>query len=300
MEAIMLRTFRVPEVVTYVITAIELSVFGIEYLRFPLSFQQTAQTAYLIHTAIIFILVLVLCGTKVPFSQNRPEHQNAIRASWQFFAFWSLLWVSILTFYCVWTWSEIYGTRADHATHVLLDVLSLLPMAFVFLCYFVLATPTTPPHPFEFFRVALFILTIGGILILAEAGLTSSNSALEGFFDGAQGLISGVVMALFVGRLDSKLMDSKRWIIAALYGYAVLQLAYPLIEGTEPDPSERLAILFLALIFKLLLFWHVRSLIISGRLTYYMLEYRKITATSSDSWEEFKKEFFPAQQAVQA
>src|SRR5262249_1412880 len=149
--------------------------------------------------------------------------------------------------------------------------------AFFLLCYIVMTTRTVPAH--QFVRIACWVLVFCAIYVVAEGIATRIDEDFRGIFDGVLGLISGVVLALLVGRLESKLIDSPRWIVASLYAYAVLQLAYPVLGGM--NHLARLIVLSIALLLKVLLFWHVRELIVSGRLTYYMFEFRRLYDTAA-------------------
>lgn len=284
------------EFLTFAAAGIEVVRYCGEYLAAGIagiqSFSPTTQTALIVHTAVILILVLFV--GEVPRLQKRAEYDEAVTASRQFAILWALLWITLLVFYGMRTWAEFGRVTDNHTVHIVLDSVAVIATAFLLLCYLVLTMPSVPLQQFELLRLIIWFLIFGGAFIAAEAIITSSNPALENFFDGAQGLVAGIVTALFVGRLESRLISSPRWIVIAAYGYAVLQLAYPVLETTGPDNQlARLAFLSLALIIKVLLFWHVRSLIVSGRMTYYMVEYRRLTAVTPDAWVQFRNDFLP-------
>jgi hypothetical protein len=286
------------ELVTFTAALFELLHYGSTYfgIEFPWFLRLPANAAFPINTVVILILVLSLNG--IPDIKEQPENEDALRASWQFVVFWSSFWVSLLIFFCVRTWSEIFTTADDHIVHLVLDCLTLVTTACMLLCYLVMVMPTVTQHQFFFFRIVLWVLVLGGMIIAAEAATTDSHPELEAFFDGTQGLIAGTVTALFVGRLESKLIDSQRWIIIALYGYAVLLFAYPILESTSStNDFSRTSVLSLELILRVLLFWHVQKLIVSGRIAYYMFEYRQISTNASDNWEQFRKNFLPERQS---
>src|SRR5580700_1351728 len=288
------------EFITFAAALFELLRYGFPYFASKIpelqpTFPRALQSALIVHTAVLFILVVCLGG--IPRSQKRPEYKDALAASWRFIRVWRLFWVAFLIFYVAWTWSRLTGMTDVYAVHLILTSLYLTAAGFLLLCYIVLAFPTAPGDRFEFFPIVLRMVVVGAILIAAEAVAVSFSPDLTDFFNGAQGMIAGIIGALFVGRLDSKLMASRGSIVIALYGYAVLQLAYPVVESTHTNPLTPLAVLSLALVLKVLLFWHVQGLIVSGRITYYMLEYQEISKDASNSWEQFRKNFFPPAQA---
>jgi hypothetical protein len=80
------------------------------------------------------------------------------------------------------------------------------------------------------------------------------------FFNWIEGLATGIALALFVGRLDSRFIDSPRWLVIAFYAYAVIQLSYPKLEADEPSKAlSFLLITISALTLKVLLYSHVRK-----------------------------------------
>lgn len=284
------------EIIAFAVPLFELVRYSIIYFISELpqlqpTFPRALQTALIVHTVVILMIAVFLSG--IPRSQNRPEYNDALAASRQFVRVWRLLWVAFLIFYGARTWSQWTGMTDVYAVHLILDSLSLAATGSMLLCYIVLAFPAAPGDQFEFFPIVLRIVVVGALLIAAEAVATYFSPDLKDFFDGAQGMIAGIITALLVGQLDSKLIASRGWIIVALYGYAVLQLAYPVLESTGADPFIPLIVLSLALVLKVLLFWHVQGIIVSGRIAYYMFEYREISKEATDLWEQFKKSFFP-------
>jgi hypothetical protein len=251
---------------------------GSHYQYFPKPTPQDAlPKALWLHAFTIFLLV----GSPIflPAMKAGTEYDRAIAASRQFLCFWSIVWVCWLSLYVVWAifWYPVSNGTASTAVHLTIDALNLASAAFFFLCYLVMVLHTVPPQQYGWFRVVFGVFTFCGLLLLLEAEATNRDANARLFFDWVQGLLSGVALALFVGRLESHFFDSSKWVVGTLYGYAVIQLSYPLLETSEPDKALRfILITSLALLLKVLLYWQVRTLVYSGRLTYYMFMYRSL------------------------
>ncbi len=108
------------------------------------------------------------------------------------------------------------------------------------------------------------------------------------------GLGAGVVMAMFVGRFDSKFINAPLLLLISLYGYAVLQALFFLL------PGERLSIFIInaAFIFKILLFLFMCWLFKSGKLLFYFVRIRRLHYEiegqyykEKGDWEEFLELF---------
>ncbi|MDN5215122.1 hypothetical protein QQ020_23780 [Fulvivirgaceae bacterium BMA12] len=104
------------------------------------------------------------------------------------------------------------------------------------------------------------------------------------------GLIAVVSIALVVGRLESKFINSPLWIIIMLYCYAGLQV---FIRDFQVDPSGYLMIwvmysaLFLKTIFLIYAFWLVNT----KRLFFYFLAINRLHVYISNEWEYIKNTF---------
>lgn len=212
---------------------------------------------------------------------------------------WDFVWIAFFALYAVWYyfWPEISAETENLTVHLIVDALNLTTSTLLFLCYLVMVLRSAPASVFHWYRVVVRVFAFAALFILAE-GLTaayfpdpSGAFGKQGYFDSLQGLLSGVGIALLVGRLESKLIDTSRWIVAALYSYAVLQFAYPVLTvHTQEKVLTFLILTSLALILKVLLFWEFRRLIISGALTYYMLEYRRVYEAGSTERDQIIKE----------
>ncbi|HEY2068190.1 MAG TPA: hypothetical protein VGG48_01445 [Rhizomicrobium sp.] len=230
-------------------------------------------------TAIQFfvIAILVAAKTRLPAMHETQTFNRAIKASRQFNRFWFFVWVSWLGMYGIWFLQSLqFFTNIDpRFIYLATDFFGLLASSQLFLCYLVMVKSTVPPEHGDWYReISLVLLGITAIIVVQALCIFTSKSAvrIDQLFEGLEGLLSGVGLALFVGRLESKLIASPRSIVAALYAYAVLQFSYPQLMQ---DKSTFLALTTIALFLKLTLFVEVRRLISSGILTYYMHEYER-------------------------
>ena len=142
---------------------------------------------------------------------------------------------------------------------------------------------SVPEDQLGWYRVIFWVFILVVAFIFAE-GLTAryfpdapGTFGKQAYFDAVQGLLSGWNLRSSLVELESRLIDSSRWIVAALYAYAVLQFSYPILTVNNPEKS--LTFLFvtsLALLLKVLLFLEFRRIIITSALTYYVFEYRKL------------------------
>lgn len=87
-------------------------------------------------------------------------------------------------------------------------------------------------------------------------------------FDAISGIINGVIFALLIARLDSTFIGLKRWKIVLLYCYSALQPFFLLFDLPEDvfgiAMGLRIAILVLALVFKIAFFWFIFIDVITG------------------------------------
>jgi hypothetical protein len=91
-------------------------------------------------------------------------------------------------------------------------------------------------------------------------------------FELVSGMANGVALALLVGRVDSKFIDSPRAVVAVLYLYAIIQPLWPFL-GAEP---YRAILSTMALLLKVLLFLFVTFTVESGLLTWYFVQVRRL------------------------
>jgi hypothetical protein len=262
---------------------------SVHIFQFPIpSLTDVGQGALVTHA--ITVLFLIGAPSILPRFQQKSEFQDAVVASKQFALLWYFVWVLFFALYAIWSyyWAEISAGKESLPVHLAVDSLNLGTSALLFICYLAMVLRSVPDNHVAWFRVVFRVFIFVVAFIFTE-GLTAKyfpdapgTFGKQAYFDAFQGLLSGVGIALLVGRLESKLIDTSRWIVAALYAYAVLQFAYPILTVNNPEKSLTFLLLTsLALLLKVLLFWEFRRIITSGVLTYYMFEYRRLLDAGS-------------------
>jgi hypothetical protein len=267
---------------TYTVALVQLVIWTVPNvgLSFPVIHGPDPKVMVLIvNSLVLFVLVCSLPVLPSFQEANRTKYESSISASRWFLYFWYFLWIVWLALYVLRAWAEVAGTTENHAFHLAMDFLNLMTGAFLLLCYCVMVLPAIHLNQFGLLRLMFASVLSCAAFVLVEGILEANDFHVATILDGVQGFLVGVVLALFVGRLESRFLDSSRWIVASLYGYAILQFAYPIFATSDPrNPFPFLFIVSLALLLKVLLFWHVRELITSGKLIYYMFGYRQVVA----------------------
>jgi len=266
-------------------------------------------------------------GLLVPMADpDWTRTQNAKRAARQFYVFWICLWVVWIGLYSVFSLKAIKcastpvsvpcrpsptaGATSLAPLDYIEDMLNMLNAGAFFLCYFVMVFRTTgekneatggkerSEDTFSVWKVVLAVVLVSGVLVAAE--MISDSDHVHMYFQGLEGFLTGVTLALLAGRLESPLIGSpgrisRHAVAAGLYTYALLQVAYIVLVralsnllakadltpvgqdhlGVLQDKAE-LVILTLAFAGKILLYWYVtRTLFKGGGLYWYMFAYRK-------------------------
>ncbi len=168
------------------------------------------------------------------------------------------------------------------------------------LCYVVLNYPTAPgevgPNR-SHIRLAKIIMISGviGISLFALFEALSvfalrpewlgASEARNVLFRGdvASGLIGGLALAQYVGRIQSRFLSPPTFFPLAFYLYAVIQPLYLFI----PDPQGGVVIIEAALILKCLLYLYMAWLFNSGRLLFYLVRVKSMYETVDAEWKAF-------------
>jgi hypothetical protein len=109
------------------------------------------------------------------------------------------------------------------------------------------------------------------------------------------GIVGGIAMALFISRLDSRLLGASRLlpiIPIVLYFYVVIQPFYPLLNWTYPLGNQvpehfDLWIMQLAFLLKSVMYIYVTELLKTERLLFYMISARRIYEDVATEWRNF-------------
>jgi hypothetical protein len=193
----------------------------------------------ILHLAHAAIAALLLAIQFTPFLRPQPigqqDHPIARKCLAQFIAGWRWAWVTWLMLYG-WLWINAGSVgRPD----VVADILNCLTSFPLFWCFFVLDKPSVPvpgdPERNASFRKAIgTVWGIGaGVTVLAVAGRLHLWGLNE-FGLVFMGIYDGLAIAFLVGRFDSHWMKVPRWMLAPLYGYALIQMIYVSSSSSRP------------------------------------------------------------------
>ena len=161
----------------------------------------------------------------------------------------------------------------------------------LFLCFYVLNKQMkdesekrnlveTPFIGFAFFL--LIVLTVFEFMSVANI----SKSFISKGAGLASGVAGAIAMALLVGRLQSKFLGPRLWLIVALYYYTAIQ---PLFLYLEKNDIWAVVLIDFALILKCLLYLYTAWLLQSGDLLFYFARVRRIYRTVPAQRKAFRK-----------
>ena len=101
----------------------------------------------------------------------------------------------------------------------------------------------------------------------------------------ASGIAGAIAMALLVGRLQSKFLGPRLWLLVALYSYTAIQ---PLFLYLEKNDIWAVVLIDFALILKCLLYLYTAWLFQSGDLLFYFARVRRIYRTVPEQRQAFR------------
>jgi hypothetical protein len=216
-------------------------------------------------------------------------------------------------------WLLLYGTLTlESYTRVMLpaqDVprwllagLAVLEAAFnnvaslgMLVCFLVMTYATTgsapnspPPTPLRWVwgcgAACILALGIGDYVtcLLADGSWTDPHLA----YDIASGLLGGVTLALWVGRLDSRFIDLNPLLSACLYLYSAIQPLYFVVRapgalgGLVDVHKVQLTLFLCAAVLKVALTLTVAWLFQSGRLAFFLAQIRSLEQSVQESWRD--------------
>jgi hypothetical protein len=175
------------------------------------------------------------------------------------------------------------------------------------LCYIVLNRPTVVARAGREVENLSFkrgLIVVGALGIVEAILVAMFESRGRADYAGAvlfgadvlSGVGGGIAMALFVSRLDSRLLSTSGLlpiIPIILYFYAVIQPFYPLLNWTFPDraglPSHvDLWILQLAFMLKSVMYIYVTDRFKKRRFLFYMIHAKRFYEDVETKWKRFK------------
>jgi hypothetical protein len=225
---------------------------------------------HLVHACIAALLLAIQFTPFLkPQAIPQQDHPIARKCLSQFIAGWRWAWVAWLALYG-WLWTHANAGTGPDAVADVLNCLTSFPL---FWCFFVLDKPSVPvpgdPERNASFRKAIgTIWGIGaGVALVAVAGRLHLWGLNE-FGLVFMGLYNGLAIAFLVGRFDSHWMKVPRWMLAPLYGYALIQMIYVFFFNLPP--AWQIYTYLVALLFKVCLFLVVTHLLHAGNLRQYL------------------------------
>jgi hypothetical protein len=216
-----------------------------------------------------------------------PIFAEAIESSHQFLSLWFYIWTMWLVFYAILSF-HLFQPNADVRTAQ--DACNLINAALLFLAYQTMVRPSTGAFRPGYHQDIVRVLVVCAIVIAAEFAATRLFSdhvaAVRNWFDAFNGVVSGVSLALVIGRLESRLIGVSIYILLILYTWAIIQFGYVLFS--QPDDTSILVLVSIALVGKVVLFDEINRISSTGILTYYMAQYR-VMFSDDKAREEFLK-----------
>ena len=197
------------------------------------------------------------------------------------------------------------ATSRNQIVGILTTLFNNISTAMFVLCYNVLNQPVeikpgkremsdTPWLLWSIVLVVAFLL----VEIFTWRSFAPERATLLYVFSLISGIVGGIGMALYVGRLQSKFLGPSPWLVLALYSYTAIQPLFIFLvsvpEGKQvfDEPTVTLIAVILvniALILKCLLYLYVALLFQSGSLLFYFVKVRRTYLNVDRERREFRK-----------
>ena len=264
------------------------------------------------------LMILVAIGYDYFLANNpRPkdndaETRRAVIAVQQFRRCWRLLLSSWCCLYITLLFSQGLSPTEGAPAHwqtlqVITTFLNNASALMLVLCYLVLNRPTViqvAGREVEKVPLKRGLILVGGLGLLEVVlvgyfqrfGRADYGGVILFGADLISGIVGGIAMALFISRLDSRLLGASRLlpvIPIVLYFYVVIQPFYPLLNWTYPLGNQvpehfDLWIMQLAFLLKSVMYIYVTELLKSDRLFFYMICARRVYEGVAAEWRNFR------------
>jgi hypothetical protein len=132
----------------------------------------------------------------------------------------------------------------------------------------------------------LGIITIGIYLVLPSTTRLPVG-IISNALDLITGIVAGVAMALFVGRLQSKFLGARALLLIFLYSYTAIQPLYFYLTINNSDDFWVVFLIDLYLFLKCLLFLYMAWIFDSTRIAFYLVQIRKKHKNIKTDWEKW-------------
>jgi DNA-binding winged helix-turn-helix (wHTH) protein len=231
-----------------------------------------------------------------------------LRRSWRLvLVSWCLLYVTLLLSQGL---TSVGGNTTSlwQALQVITTFLNNASALMFVLCYLVLNRPTVIRvlgRDVDDLPLGRGLILVGALGVLEAALVVCFQLAGHADYaamvlfgaDLLSGIGGGIAMALFISRLDSRLLSTSRLlpiIPVVLYFYVVIQPFYPLLNWTfpfgRPVPEHfDLWIMQLAFILKAVMYIYVTELFRNERLWFYMIHARRVYGNVETEWDKFRQ-----------
>jgi len=237
----------------------------------------SAPVPSILHEAHAAIAALLLGLQFTPLLRPQTisgDHPIATKCLSQFIRGWRWAWAAWLVFY---TWLAIHPQLRSPWNPVT-DILNGLTAFPLFWCFLVLdkpsvSVPARPGRDTAFRRAVAMTWGVGAGTIALAIASRLGWWGLGGFGVAFLGIYEGLAIAFLVGRFDSHWMQVPRWMLAPLYGYALIQMIYVFFD--QIDPAWSVYTYLVALLLKVCLFFIVTHLLHAGNIARYLVAAEK-------------------------
>lgn len=210
------------------------------------------------------------------FQNDKADLENDLK---QYTKYWRLLLLSWVPLYIVFALGDLGGPTLK----ILQVLFNLLNTCMLLGCFNALnktVDDQAKEHVTGSVLNAVVLIILVGVLI---------SLLITGDFSGATlltGITAGVAMALYVGRLQSRFLGPRFWILYLLYSYTAIQ---PLVLYLDIHPEWGWKILDFALLLKCLLYLYVTWLFQSGLLLFYFARVKRTDTALLDQRKGFRE-----------
>jgi DNA-binding winged helix-turn-helix (wHTH) protein len=243
---------------------------------------------------------LIGCGT---LQECHTEMEITVRALIKYKGYWRGLLMSWLGLYLCLSVMDYTGINFDRLGEIadidrrnLGIALSISNSLFnnwntlmIFLCFYVLNKQIRSEEdgrdsPGNFLGGLIFLVIATAIQV--SLLLPIDRAEVPNVASLFSGLAGGIAMALYVGRLQSKFINPRIWLLIALYSYTAIQPLFLYLAG---DKTKAVILADVALLLKCLLYLYIAWLLQSGRLLFYLVRVRSAYKTVNTEWQAFRK-----------
>ncbi len=198
---------------------------------------------YLFQMSLIIVVLFEVHSRCRKFARLRNTDAES-HVIGQFGRYYMMAWVSWLALYsCLAVSAQIQDGPVRTLLLVVAELSNIVTSFAFVLCFATLDAPSVEKsrgdardRPFRRMRLiaalaasAIALFTI--FITYLWSDFLEANPAWQNASRLPSAVFAGIAMCYFVGRIDSKQLKIPRLLIGILYGYCVLQLAWPLIES---------------------------------------------------------------------